>query len=292
VDLDLNTLLTMQRIDPAKTLILRHRPFEASLDRVLPWLAAEKPEVFNAYQQSQGPVLERAMLGAKHLVSCIRNAPGRALLVGIYAIGTARSITVEEFWQMPEHKQAANFGYQGFKADAQRPTTLFFDLQLQDSLAQWKGKLVLEWRGGERSWWRWANRNVLRVHAILEESALAAAPPPWDEMRFSWNELQVLPQRWRNALEHWRGIYFILDESDGRGYVGSAYSNTNILGRWLGYAATGHGGNVQLRNRDPQRFRFSILERVSPDMPADEVIRREASWKLRLHTREYGLNSN
>jgi hypothetical protein len=35
------------------------------------------------------------------------------------------------------------------------------------------------------------------------------------------------------------------------------------------------------------------LQRVSPDMPADDVIRLEASWKLRLHTRSpFGLNSN
>jgi hypothetical protein len=111
-------------------------------------------------------------------------------------------------------------------------------------------------------------------------------------MRFTLNEWRVLARRWRDALEHWRGIYFILDASDGRGYTGSAYADTNILGRWLDYAASGHCGNVQLRGRDPQTFRFSILERVSPDLSAEEVIRREASWKTRLHTREFGLNSN
>jgi hypothetical protein len=81
--------------------------------------------------------------------------------------------------------------------------------------------------------------------------------------------------------------------SDGKGYVGSAYGDSNLLGRWLGYAAGGHGGNVLLRNRQPGNFRFSILQRVSPDMDAADVIRLEATWKERLHTRApFGLNDN
>ncbi len=48
-----------------------------------------------------------------------------------------------------------------------------------------------------------------------------------------------------------------------------------------------------LRKRDPQHFRFTILQRVSPDMDSDDVIRLESTWKERLHTRmPYGLNDN
>lgn len=103
----------------------------------------------------------------------------------------------------------------------------------------------------------------------------------------------ILPKRWQAKLAEWRGIYFIFDTSDGKGYIGSAYGAENILGRWRQYAASGHGGNRMLRKRDPQKFRFTILELVSPIMEADEVIRRESSWKDRLHTRQpYGLNDN
>ena len=74
--------------------------------------------------------------------------------------------------------------------------------------------------------------------------------------------------------------------------MGAAYGKDNILGRWLGYAKTGHGGNKLLRPRQPDGFRFSILQRVSPDMEPNEVMRLESSWKTRLHTREFGLNDN
>ena len=89
-----------------------------------------------------------------------------------------------------------------------------------------------------------------------------------------------------------RGVYLIFDESDQKAYVGAAYGKENILGRWLNYAKAGHGGNKKLRHRDPSSFRFSILQRVSPDMDAEDVIRFEGTWKDRLHTRDFGLNEN
>ena len=69
--------------------------------------------------------------------------------------------------------------------------------------------------------------------------------PRWDELRFTWGELKILPSKWKAALSQWRGIYFIFDESDGQGYVGAAYGKENILGRWLNYAKRGHGGNKE-----------------------------------------------
>ena len=91
-------------------------------------------------------------------------------------------------------------------------------------------------------------------------------------------------------LLHFKDIF---DASDGKGYVGSAYGEANLYGRWLNYAARGHGGNKLLKERDPRNFRFSILQRVSPDMSAGDLIRLESSWKERLHTRQpFGLNDN
>jgi hypothetical protein len=117
--------------------------------------------------------------------------------------------------------------------------------------------------------------------------------PEWDEIEFTWEQLGILPTSWRATLSQWRGIYYIFDTSGGMGYVGSAYGKNNLLGRWLNYAARGDGGNRLLRHRDPRNFRFTILQRVSPDLDASEVIRLESSWKHRLHTRvPYGLNDN
>src|SRR5690606_15142109 len=97
----------------------------------------------------------------------------------------------------------------------------------------------------------------------------------------------------RQALAQWRGIYYIFDRAAHLGYVGSASGGDNLLGRWQNYAASGDGGNRLLRGRNPEDFVFSILQRVSPDMTAEEIVSIENTWKDRLHTRApYGLNDN
>ena len=121
---------------------------------------------------------------------------------------------------------------------------------------------------------------------------LVKAMPGSDELGLTWGELDNLPRSWVHRLCQWRGIYFILDGADGKGYVGSAYGEKNLYGRWKNYAEKGDGGNKLLRDRAPDKFRFSILELVSPTETQDEVCRREKNWKDRLHTREFGLNAN
>jgi hypothetical protein len=286
--MNLNDLLSSQDIDPAKVIVMRHRPHERELAKVLPWLAAERPETFNAYQQTQGEKVENAMKrleGEGYVASFIGHAPGQALFVGLYEIGASTPLTREQFWAVPAFAEMRAFGIQGFTDADPREAILWFDLTPTDFYSHWKGKLVVDWPPPERSWWRRSHRN--------EESALDAAMPEWDRLDITWEELAVLPSRWKAAIRQWRGIYFIFDESDGKGYVGSAYGGENLLGRWLNYAASGHGGNRLLRERDPRNFRFTILQRVSPDMDSDDVIRLEASWKDRLHTRApFGLNDN
>src|SRR5579863_1229794 len=188
------------------------------------------------------------------------------------------------------------YGMQGF-VEGSRPSVLWFDLTLDEFYMNWKGKLIIEWPRPAIGWWRFANNAEFPIVAILEDSVLQGAMPDWKDCIFTWAELNTLPSKWREALRHWRCIYYIFDQSDGKGYVGSAYGSAdeenkgNLLGRWKYYAVSGHGGNVLLRKRSPENFTFSILERVSPDLEFADLIKLESNWKERLHTRSpFGLN--
>jgi len=296
IEMKLNDLLLTNSIDPTSVLVLRHRPKEPELKKILPWLAGERPDLFNAYQQTQYEKLERAMnslTGTGYVASFVGNKPGTALFIGLYSIAKATPLTYTEYWKVPAYVELKKLGMEGWAKPSDREAVLWFDLELTDFVASWKGKLIVEWPPPERSWWRRAHRNEMAVHAILEESALVNTLPNWDELEFSWEQLRVLPASWKSKLSEWRGVYYIFDTSDGKGYVGSAYGNDNLLGRWMNYSSVGHGGNRLLRSREPSNFRFTILQRVSPDLEAREVIRLENSWKERLHTRKpYGLNDN
>ncbi len=293
--MEFNDLLKRHEIDPATVILMRHRPYEPNLARVMPMLAFERPELFNGYQRAQGEremKMMQRLIGKGYLASFIANGPGQALFIGLYAVSGARPVTFDQFWAMPENVELKALGMSA--GEWEKPETLWFELDYQDSFySDWKGCLVVEWPGLERSWVRRAHNQSYNVLAVHAESALAPVVPDWRSINLSWAELRLLPAAWRAQLSAWRAIYFIFDTADGKGYVGSAYGVENLLGRWLNYSASGHGGNKYLRGRLPDGFQFTILERLSPDMEADDVIRRENTWKERLHTRHpWGLNDN
>ena len=293
--MDLNNLLRVKDMNPQHVLVLRHTPKEPMLRRKLPQLAAEKPAVFNAYQQTQGPEVEKAMQRAKYVASFIGHEAGRALFVGIYAVGQAQPFTREQYWNVPALLELGNkYGMKGFCPEEEnRSSILWFDLSLTEHYAPWKGKLIIKWPPPEIRWFRWSDRNEMLILAILRESELEETIPNWKKLDLTWQELSDLPRSWEDALRQWRAIYYIFDKTDGKGYVGSAYGDENLLGRWRNYAKSGHGTNTLLLDRDPQNFLFTILERVSPDLDGDDVIRLESTWKDRLHTRApSGLNGN
>jgi hypothetical protein len=104
---------------------------------------------------------------------------------------------------------------------------------------------------------------------------------------------------WHTALANVAGVYVIVDTSDGRAYVGSAYGGGGIWQRWTAYAQTRHGGNRELQKLLEQkgighaeRFQFSLLEVCDLNLSKEHVIGRESHWKNVLRSREFGLNAS
>ena len=91
-------------------------------------------------------------------------------------------------------------------------------------------------------------------------------------------------------------MYLIVDTKTGKKYVGSAYGDNMLLGRWRNYIANGHGGNKLLKSLDfeyiKENFKYSILEIFKSSID-DEIINRESFWKEVLLTRaDFGYNGN
>lgn len=85
----------------------------------------------------------------------------------------------------------------------------------------------------------------------------------------------------------------------GKLYVGSAYGEEGIWGRWSDYVKTnGSGGNkmlVELINNDhtyAKNFQFSILMLLPKTITNDEAINKERLFKNKLGTNTFGLNCN
>jgi len=291
----LTHLLQNVGIDPAEVLVLRHRPTELPLRKVLPWLAQEHPAVFNAYQQHHGARLEKALgklIGKGYVASFIGMNPGEAVFAGLYRIQGSKTVTFEQFWSIPEIKTLLTHRIKGWEK-GDREHHEWFDLTTLEAYKGWIGKLSVKWPAPERTWWRRAHKNSFPILAITEESRFVSRFPDWQNLVLTWDQLKVIPRTWRETLKQWRGIYLIHDSLDNRNYIGSAGGIENLIGRWEDYAKKGDGGNKHLIGRNPQTFLFSILERVSPDMSQTDIVLLENSWKQRLHTlHPGGLNHN
>ena len=165
-----------------------------------------------------------------------------------------------------------------------------------------RDRLIIDWGPGALAW----------VQKLDNKPVLEILPPgrkldPFEdylEFSLTYAHLKDLfaneqaHRDWRIPLDAVAGVYLILAQKLGEQYVGSAYGEGGIWGRWAKYAASGDGGNVRLRDllkRDsdyPEQFRFSVLQILPKTMTAVEVIKRETLYKHKLGSRATGLNSN
>lgn len=108
--MNFNDLLTKASIDPSSVLVYRHRPFEPKLRRILPWLAGNRPDLFNAYQRSQGPKAEKAMTKAEYVAAFVGDDAGRTIFVNLYKREGWRRLTREELFAIPENQELVKLG--------------------------------------------------------------------------------------------------------------------------------------------------------------------------------------
>lgn len=292
--LELNDLLRKAGFDPdSRTdpiLVARHSSRVAAKLEALRRSATGDRALFETYQCTQRVLQnERRMASARYLVSLIANRPDTAVFIGMYRIGRSTPLTPTEY-RAQEHMTRL-FALDPWTETDVREGILQFDLQRMDELDTCHDRLEILF-SSPRTWLRKASSSSFPVVALHAEPVLAPVLPRWDTIVCSLNEIADLPPLWRAAMGQWRGVYCITDISDGKSYVGSAAGEENILQRWLDYVATGHGGNVQLRDRNPAQFRFSVLELVSPALDRMEVIDIEERWMRRLQTRVCGLNGH
>lgn len=167
-----------------------------------------------------------------------------------------------------------------------------FDLEWLDASLAYSERILVRWGrpASARAWSQWA---VPGQKEILELRLDRQEPPFPGFSRFTGeiSEIPALPQAWLAALASVRGVYLLVSEG-GEQYVGSATGQEGLLGRWMVYAANGHGGNVLLRRRGHRDYAVSILEVASPDMSRDDILAREGHWKDKLGARADGLNAN
>ena len=168
-------------------------------------------------------------------------------------------------------------------------------------MADLRERLIIDWGKATVSWHQWAT-NEKAVLAIQTNPKYAFLG--YDRVILSHSELKeiamdsILYENWHTALSSVYAIYLIVDKTDGKQYVGSAYGDGGLLNRWKCYVNTKHGGNKQLKEvicNSPERyenFQFSILQILPKTITQDEVVKIESLYKQKFLTKKFGLNDN
>lgn len=162
------------------------------------------------------------------------------------------------------------------------------------------GRLIIKFKNTVQTLIRYADPviNECEVVKLLPDIFDNDIFPGYDNVNISWSELSrvVEKESWKTTLQNQKGVYLITDISCGKMYVGSAYGENMILGRWKSYVKTGHGENIELKKLDfdyiKTNFRYSILDIFKSKVDDHLIIERENWWKKVLLTRQYGYNMN
>ncbi len=294
--MNLHTILGTIDIPREDIAVMLHVSDKPRLHRALPILASEQPALFDAFQNQHGPNVEATLMKRGHVASFVNLRSDEYAFAGLFKITDRNFRSMQELDADPDRTVLrekygdVSFVELGAKTGLHGRTV--FSLFRCAELGDLRGRLVVQKNQAPRQYRFLAENIDAPVIEVSRESQLVPPPPNWQEFIVRADDLGTLPYSWQVRLSGWRGVYLITDEEDGARYVGSAYGSDNLLGRRRAHVAREKGVTVELGRRNTNAFRFSILQLLLHDADAADVYAIETSWKLRLHTRAWGLNKN
>lgn len=175
-----------------------------------------------------------------------------------------------------------------------------YEYEVLSDYEKYFGRLIIKFKNKAQTMIRLANSVIdeCEVVQILPDTFDNDIFPGYDKVNVTWDEMSrvITKEGWKTALQNQKGVYLITDTSNGKMYVGSAYGENMILGRWQSYVRTGHGGNIELKKMNfdhmKNNFKYSILDIFKSTIDDQTILRRESWWKGVLQTREFGYNMN
>lgn len=250
----------------AATKLVRHKDRRLDLYN----LYRRDRDGFLAYQNKQKRDVFRDV---KYIVSFVGESGALARFVGVYEVTGCRFDDGHFIYTMIEQK-----GYEDLKE-----------------------RVIIRWEN-PISWHQWIKNEmeVLEISPGLHYKRFT----DYFDLILSYRELQEIVEcqygDWKAMLSAIKGVYLITDTSTGKLYVGAAYGDDGIWGRWSEYVRTnGHGGNkslMKLAESEPEyaakHFQFSILMLLPKTVTPDTAIEKEKMFKTKLGTNAFGLNNN
>lgn len=102
-------------------------------------------------------------------------------------------------------------------------------------------RLVIDWGKSTINWHQWFIEDKPKQIIEVLPNGYVKEFPGFDDLILTFEELSIIIKNpdanrvWHTMLASVAGVYLIVDTIDGRQYVGSAYGEKGILGRWGNY---------------------------------------------------------
>lgn len=238
----LSEILGMRGIDISKVKVVRHtinRPYMQDL---------MQNGLFDLYQSIQ---TKNRFSGCKYIVSFTDMERNKVRLYGVYSVDGSEYIKSYPL-ELENIARLEKWDEPGYYSYTLRRINILNDLE---------ERLVIDWGGSTLSW----------CQSIVEKDVVEIFPqgyvdsfPGYQKVILSFDRLQKIAnnpdanRQWKVMLSNVYGVYLIVDTSDGKQCVGSAYGKDRIWGRWLQYVSSHDGGNTQLTEllkSDSSRYR-------------------------------------
>jgi hypothetical protein len=106
---------------------------------------------------------------------------------------------------------------------------------------------------------------------------------------------------WYNTLRNLQAVYLIVykHKDTYQHYVGTTWGKDGLWHRWSSYAkgdwTVDNVGIIELKKQDPnftEHLQFSILESMPKSTKQEAATETETLWKIKLGSKEIGLNRN
>ncbi|MFA6220394.1 MAG: GIY-YIG nuclease family protein [Erythrobacter sp.] len=280
VALTFNMLLDNAGIEPRDVRLMRHQ--HVAKDGLTPFaLWRDNRSEFERYQSAQRAD-RRAHFASRYWAGFVVPPDGSTMFAGMYKVFSHSPVSAD--WVDPLMRQTA--AQMGRELD-------IYEFQRMIDFDHLIGCLKVDWGKGTRSWAQRAdsksgNKPIIELSQNFREPDF----PGFTSFIGNLGSLPSLPTSWIAVLTAAKGIYLLTCPRTREQYVGSAYGAGGFWGRWQAYVATGHGGNVGLKSRDPSDYQVSILEVMGSAVTVEETIAAEQLWKAKLQSRDMGLNRN
>lgn len=275
--LTFSTLLQTAGLSPQSVRLLRHQDNNFPRPTTAYSLWRDHRDVFEAYQQTQSFGNE-PKLRAPYWATFVGLPDNETLFAGLYEAALEGPLLTDRPHPVSGPSERAG-------------SSNMYRLTASNILAEYEGRLIIGWGEGYRSWIQRADgspKPIIELRRTFREDDF----PGFGSFLRRLSELESMPTGWRQLLAATRGIYLLTCPRTKEQYVGKASGTGGFLARWHEYEVTGHGGNVALRSRDASDYQVSILETVGSAATEADITAMETLWKLKLQSREMGLNRN